>query len=237
MGLPSQKQIITIIVICLVLLGILGAVVVATLMSIPGGVFSADWTLNPLRPLVGEIATFDVTLEGGPPQSYHWDFGDGNTSDERSPSHIFNRSGYCWVELIVDWGHGINASSGSLIGIQNHDINEVLTGNRITNPSRSGMVYDLIYFDIYDGITKPNITGRWSGTAMCRELDIFIMTNPSNLGPRLVSEDLGRYFGGFDVTREAAVPEDGALNCQYIMVLQVIGGTVTDYTLELTVEY
>lgn len=33
--------------------------------------------------------------------SYHWDFGDGTTSDEKSPLHVYSRSGYYNVKLIV----------------------------------------------------------------------------------------------------------------------------------------
>jgi hypothetical protein len=217
--------------------GIISAVYVWAMKSSQGGFFSAEMEINPWHPLVGEVVTFDVIVEGETPTSYHWDFGDGNTSDNRSTTHIFNRSGEYWVELIVKTPRDRDKTSGALISVQNLDIHEVLTGDRITNPSRGGLAYDLIYFDIYDGLSRPNVTGRWTGTAVCRELDIFIMTNPTNLGPRLVSEDLGRQMGDFDVTREAQVPEDGAVDCQYIMVLQVIGGMITDYTLELNVEY
>jgi hypothetical protein len=239
MKFPRRRVMIAIIIVVVVILAAIGTTIAYILMtSPPGGTYSADWDMEPGFPFVGDNVTFNVTLEGGaPPESFFWDFGDGNTSTERSPSHTFNKSGRYWVELQVDWGHHTNASSGSLIPVQNHDIHEVLTGDTITNPSRGGMPYDLIYFDIYDGITRPTVTGRWTGTAYCRELDIFIMTNPTSAGPRLVSEDLGRFFGSFDVTREAEVPEDGAVDQQYIMVLQVIGGTITDYSLELTVEY
>ena len=33
--------------------------------------------------------------------SYHWDFGDGTTSDEKSPLHVYSKSGYYNVRLIV----------------------------------------------------------------------------------------------------------------------------------------
>lgn len=224
-------------VVLVVIIGILGAVYVKIMMSLPGGVFSVNMEYSPRRPLVGEIITFNAVVEGGPPTSFHWDFGDGNTSDERSPTHTFNLSGDYWIELKVKSKRGSISTSGNLIGIYNLDIHEVLSGDRISNPSRSGMPYDLIYFDIFDGNSRPYVTGRWTGSAVCRELDIFIMTNPTDLGPRLVSEDLGRQLGDFDVTREVEVPEDAAVDCQYIMVLQVIGGTITDYTLELTVKY
>ena len=234
----KRRVVITIIIIVVVVLAAIGTTIAYILMtSPPGGTFSAEWEMEPWMPLAGENVTFTVTLEGGPAKSYFWDFGDGNTSTERSPSHVFAKAGEYWVELQANWGHETNASSGSLIPVQNHDLNEVLTGDLITNPSRGGNPWDLIYFDIYDGPTRPTVTGRWMGTAHCRELDIFIMTNPTNVGPRLVSEDLGRCLGSFDETREPEFPEDGAVDCQYIMVLQVIGGTITDYRLELTVEY
>jgi hypothetical protein len=202
-----------------------------------GSIDHVEIEISTIRPLVGENVTFDAIIRGGPPKEILWDFGDGNTSMNRSINHTFNWSGYFWIELVVIDRYDYNLTVGQQIGVQNHDIHEVLTGSRITNPNRGGMPYDLIYFDIYDGISRPKVTGRWTGTAVCRELDIFIMTNPTSAGPRLVSEDLGMYYGDFDVTREVDVPEDAAVDCDYIMVLQVIGGTITDYTLELTVEY
>jgi len=181
--------------------------------------------------------SFDGSMSTGDILQYRWELGDGNYSGRANPVHSYNRSGWYTVRLRVTDSIGLSATDTILVGVQNHDLHEELTGNRIIHPAPRGQPYDLIYFDIYDGTTRPTITGRWSGSAVCLELDIFIMTLPSDVGPRLVSEDLGRFSGNFDVTREVELPEDGAVDCPYIMVVQVIGGTITDYSLELTVEY
>lgn len=50
-----------------------------------GGPYSAD---------VGESFTVSENVYGGsPPYTYYWDFGDGNTSSDRHPSHTYNAIG------------------------------------------------------------------------------------------------------------------------------------------------
>jgi gliding motility-associated-like protein len=44
---------------------------------------------------------FNNLSEGGPGLSYLWNFGDGSTSDEESPSHLYNGVGNYSVELII----------------------------------------------------------------------------------------------------------------------------------------
>ncbi len=187
--------------------------------------------------LVGENITFEFDASSGPIRSWYWDFGDGSSSEERAPSHSFNRSDYFNVTLLVNGSEGRNASSTVVVEVQNHDLHEVLTGDLIAFPTRRVMPYDLIYFDIYSGITSPHVTGRWSGTSASREIAIFIMTNPTGDGPRLVSEAVDVGIGDFDLTRESDMPEDATYDHQYIMVLQSNGGAITDYRLELTVDY
>ncbi len=186
--------------------------------------------------LVGEPVTFEVQVTSGRMKSWLWDFGDGNISTDRSPTYTFTRSSFFNVSVLA-FGNEVNATDTVVIPVQNHDVHEVLNGDVIAYPTRRDMPYDLIYFDIHDGITRPHVTGRWSGTSATVEIAIFIMTNPTNLGPRLVSEGVNVGVGDFDLTREADAPEDAAVDCQYIMVLQSNGGAIVDYQLELWVEY
>ncbi len=68
----------------------------------------------------GPIAQFEYTLNGisidfinlssSGVQSYEWDFGDGTTSTESDPSHIYSQSGIYNVQLIVT-----NNSSSDII--------------------------------------------------------------------------------------------------------------------------
>ncbi len=46
--------------------------------------------------------SFSATMSGGtPPTSYSWDFGDGNTSTEISPTHRFDRPGVYVVQVTI----------------------------------------------------------------------------------------------------------------------------------------
>lgn len=53
----------------------------------------------------------------GSPQSWQWDFGDGNTSNQRSPAHVFGDKGEFLVTLTVQTGPDCEASYQMLITI------------------------------------------------------------------------------------------------------------------------
>ncbi|MGB3619547.1 MAG: PKD domain-containing protein [Catalinimonas sp.] len=58
----------------------------------------AGFTVNLFDPIVGEQAVrFRQESQGA--ESYEWNFGDGNTSDEESPSHIYRQAGTYDVTL------------------------------------------------------------------------------------------------------------------------------------------
>jgi len=63
------------------------------LRAVAGGPYSAD---------VGESFTVSENVYGGsPPYSYYWDFGDGNTSTERHPSHTYHAVGQYNITFTV----------------------------------------------------------------------------------------------------------------------------------------
>ena len=51
---------------------------------------------------VGESISFTATIDNGtPPYELQWDFGDGETSDEQNPSHVYNEEGTYDILLMV----------------------------------------------------------------------------------------------------------------------------------------
>lgn len=61
---------------------------------------SVQATVSPTVVIVNEEAWFNCTVSGGlPPYSYHWDFGDGNTSEERNATHAYSAPGFYQVIL------------------------------------------------------------------------------------------------------------------------------------------
>ncbi|MBD3627501.1 PKD domain-containing protein [Cyclobacterium sp.] len=53
----------------------------------------------------------------GTPRNWHWDFGDGNTSNQRSPAHVFGDKGEFLVTLTVQTGPDCEASYQMVISI------------------------------------------------------------------------------------------------------------------------
>lgn len=61
---------------------------------------------GPYHTLPGESVTFNATVYGGyQPYTYHWDFGDGATSNESNPSHVYDEEGIYTVTLTVHDNH------------------------------------------------------------------------------------------------------------------------------------
>jgi uncharacterized protein YkwD len=59
----------------------------------------------------GQVVTFSNIGGGQQPVRYQWDFGDGSTSAEAQPSHIFSNPGTYNVKLITENAFGISESS------------------------------------------------------------------------------------------------------------------------------
>jgi PKD repeat protein len=70
-------------------------------------------------PIAGAIplqVEFNVILtNGAAPYTYAWDFGDGGTSIEENPTHLFTTAGTYWVVLTVTDASSLTASSTALI--------------------------------------------------------------------------------------------------------------------------
>ncbi len=64
---------------------------------------------------LGEMATFDSTATGSEPLSYLWDFGDGESSTEPDPSHLYASAGSYEVTLTVSNEAGSAVASGTFI--------------------------------------------------------------------------------------------------------------------------
>ncbi|UCD14665.1 MAG: VCBS repeat-containing protein [Thermoplasmatales archaeon] len=65
-------------------------------------------THGPYQGGMGEPLQFIGSAENGTqPYEYHWDFGDGNTSDEQNATHIYDTDGNFTVILSVTDGEGI----------------------------------------------------------------------------------------------------------------------------------
>lgn len=67
--------------------------------------------------------------EGAPSYSWHWDFDDGESSNEQNPIHIFEDKGTYNVELTVTDGFGQKSSYSIPVTLRNYD--PILTGDQV----------------------------------------------------------------------------------------------------------
>jgi len=61
--------------------------------------------------------TANVTLTSGSVSSYNWSFGDGQTSSQASPSHIYQTAGNYTASVTVTTSAGIMASASTLLSV------------------------------------------------------------------------------------------------------------------------
>jgi len=67
----------------------------------------ADFNYEPVQPIVGEKISFFDNSSGA--MKWFWDFGDGNTSYEKNPEHIYEKPGTYNVTLTISC-NGFNIS-------------------------------------------------------------------------------------------------------------------------------
>ncbi|KAB8171015.1 carbohydrate-binding protein [Streptomyces sp. 3MP-14] len=91
---------------------------------------SADVTSGP-APLEVNFSSEGSTDPGGAELSYAWDFGDGGTSEDANPTHVFEQAGTYSVELTVTNPSGAsgNASVQVAVGNSAPEVNIVLPGD------------------------------------------------------------------------------------------------------------
>ncbi len=84
-------------------------------------------------------------LYGYPPYSWHWDFGDGDTSDEQNPPHVYSSSGNYTVTLIVTDKFGDISEDSTYTWIQ--DGNEPPNEPSIDGPKegKTATYYDFTF--------------------------------------------------------------------------------------------
>ena len=74
----------------------------------------AGFEYSPQSPAVGEDVVFSDTSTGEV-TSWSWDFGDGASSSEQSPTHVFEAAGSYTVTLTVENAQGSDSASASIV--------------------------------------------------------------------------------------------------------------------------
>jgi PKD repeat protein len=71
-----------------------------------GAGYAVDFTASDTQPAPDDTITFTPNITGGTPDFYHWDFGDGSTSNLSNPTHSYSSEGYKTVRLTVSGADG-----------------------------------------------------------------------------------------------------------------------------------
>ena len=104
---------------------------------------TADFTASPVSGNAPLRVQF-INNSSGSPTSYHWDFGDGNTSNQQSPVHKYQKNGKYTVALTATNEFGQDTKTEpDYINVNNTE--SKLTANFIANPV-SGTAPLKVYF-------------------------------------------------------------------------------------------
>jgi PKD repeat protein len=75
---------------------------------------SGTASANPLTGTAPLTAAFEATTSGGcPPVTYAWEFGDGGTSAEQNPSHVYQTEGNYTASLTVTDSKGVTSKTAA----------------------------------------------------------------------------------------------------------------------------
>ncbi len=78
---------------------------------------------GPYSGMAGVTIWFLGNATGGtPPYTYHWDFGDGNTSVQQNPQHVYNHHGLYTVQLQVEDSLSQEATDNTTAAVSNDTI-------------------------------------------------------------------------------------------------------------------
>ena len=79
----------------------------------------------------------------GYPHTYHWDFGDGNSSAEKNPSHVYSTPGFYTITLTI-WSNCGSTSVSEEVSIFNLGVEQLEADLTVyPNPSEGKLIVDL----------------------------------------------------------------------------------------------
>lgn len=80
-------------------------------VKLRGSGLVSDFSASATNVNTGEEITFTDRPSGGTtPYSYQWSFGDGSSSDQKSPSHVYSKAGFYSVSLKVTDNKSLSAT-------------------------------------------------------------------------------------------------------------------------------
>ncbi len=73
---------------------------------------TADFSWDPIQPKIGQVVVF--TNNSSNAKSYNWDFGNSNTSKDKSPEQVYNVVGNYVITLTSYNGMKTNSKTATL---------------------------------------------------------------------------------------------------------------------------
>ena len=133
--------------------------VIVTTSSSATAISASDFTIigfnvdahGPYQGSIGEPVQFTGSAENGtPPYDYHWDFGDGDTSNEQNPTHIYDDAGNFTVTLTVTDDDDVTVRDSTwalILGDNNPPSTPIIDGS---TSGKSGVEYDYTFVSTDD---------------------------------------------------------------------------------------
>lgn len=168
---------------------------------------TADFAGVPDTILSGEAVQF-TDLSTGTPTSWHWDFGDCNTSSIQNPTHTFSAAGIYDVSLTVnnDFGSNTNTKSNYIIvcdelslDVQNiNGSNIICSGSNINLRANTNIDADFYWYyngSYVQGSNNPDMYATIEGeyfviaTTDCQSItsQAFNLTEAQDINPGIIT--------------------------------------------------
>lgn len=138
----------------------------AMLLGLTSAAPTASFTASTANPAVNSLVLFADTSAAGP-TAWSWDFGDGGTSTERNPSHVYRAAGEFAVRLTVSNASGnssatlaITVTPANVLRLNSaHSFDIALTArDQRTGNTGSGIVIG--QNDVYGYFSLPTLSGN-----------------------------------------------------------------------------
>jgi PKD repeat protein len=112
----------------------------------------AGFSFDPERPTAGSSVSFSDT-SSGTPTSWAWTFGDGESSSEQNPTHVFAEAGSYTVELMVGNAAGSDTTSQQIVVGPggNPELQELVLLPAAANAEGSGGSFFVTTADVFNG--------------------------------------------------------------------------------------
>lgn len=159
---------------------------------------------SPENPIAGDLITFTNSSNGG--STFAWDFGDGNTSSDKNPTHTYTKSGKYKVVLKVDnkddQTYSKNIEVGDALPVISYTPDPIQAGIEVTftvsiyNPDNATVEYTWAFDP--NNVVSDDLDD--TGTAKKDAVKVrFINSNPTE------AVSVTATLGGLDFTTNSTV--------------------------------